>query len=70
MKKVKLVCNSYIPTLFLRGGSILKISLIVAMEKNRVIGKENDMLWRIPKGWQYVQQTIRGQIVLGRKDLI
>ncbi|WP_369900130.1 DfrD/DfrG/DfrK family trimethoprim-resistant dihydrofolate reductase [Bacillus manliponensis] len=48
----------------------MKISLIVAMDKNRVIGKENDIPWRIPKDWQYVQKTTKGHtIVLGRKNL-
>lgn len=32
----------------------MKISLIVAMDKNRVIGKENDIPWRIPNDWKYV----------------
>ncbi len=48
----------------------MKISLIVAMDKNRVIGKENDIPWRIPKDWEYVKNTTKGQtIILGRKNL-
>lgn len=27
----------------------MKVSLIAAMDKNRVIGKENDIPWRIPR---------------------
>ncbi len=27
----------------------MKVSLIVAMDENRVIGKENDIPWRIPR---------------------
>lgn len=48
----------------------LKISLIVAMDSNRVIGKANDIPWRIPKDWEFVKKTTMGHsIVLGRKNL-
>ncbi|MDQ0232594.1 dihydrofolate reductase (trimethoprim resistance protein) [Metabacillus malikii] len=48
----------------------MKVSLIVAMDKNRVIGKENDIPWRIPKDWEYVKHTTKGHpIILGRKNL-
>lgn len=48
----------------------MKISLIAAMDKNRVIGKENDIPWRIPRDWEYVKDTTMGYpIILGRKNL-
>lgn len=48
----------------------MKVSLIAAMDKNRVIGKENDIPWRIPKDWEYVKNTTKGHpIILGRKTL-
>lgn len=48
----------------------MKVSLIVAMDKNRVIGKENDIPWRIPNDWEYVKNTTKGHpIILGRKNL-
>lgn len=48
----------------------MKFSLIVAMDKNRVIGKDNDIPWRIPKDWEYVKNTTQGHaIVMGRKNL-
>ncbi|WP_404452176.1 dihydrofolate reductase [Virgibacillus necropolis] len=48
----------------------MKISLIVAMDKNRVIGKDNDIPWSIPNDWQYVKNITRGHaIILGRKTL-
>ncbi|MFD1173933.1 DfrD/DfrG/DfrK family trimethoprim-resistant dihydrofolate reductase [Oceanobacillus picturae] len=48
----------------------MKVSLIVAIDKYRVIGKENDIPWRIPKDWEYVKNTTKGYpIVLGRKNL-
>ena len=35
-----------------------------------MIGKENDILWRIPKDWEYVKNTTKGHpIILGRKNL-
>ncbi len=48
----------------------MKVSLIVAMDKNRVIGRENDIPWRIPNDWEYVKNTTKGHpIILGRKNL-
>jgi dihydrofolate reductase (trimethoprim resistance protein) len=48
----------------------MKVSLIVAMDENRVIGKDNDIPWRIPNDWDYVKNTTYGcPIILGRKNL-
>jgi hypothetical protein len=33
---------------FILGEGFMKISMIAAMTKNRVIGKDNDIPWRIP----------------------
>ncbi|MBP1916098.1 dihydrofolate reductase [Lederbergia galactosidilytica] len=45
------------------------LSLIVAMDKNRVIGRHNDIPWRIPNDWEYVKNTTHGHpIILGRKN--
>jgi len=47
----------------------LQISLIAAMDRNRVIGKENDIPWRIPNDWKFVRKTTEGRpIILGRKN--
>jgi len=47
----------------------LQISLIAAMDRNRVIGKENDIPWRIPNDWKFVRKTTEGHpIILGRKN--
>lgn len=47
----------------------MKFSIIVAMDKNRVIGKKNDIPWRIPNDWEYVKNTTKGHtIILGRKN--
>lgn len=43
--------------------------MIAAMDENRVIGKDNDLPWRLPKDWQYVQKITMGKtIILGRKN--
>jgi dihydrofolate reductase (trimethoprim resistance protein) len=48
----------------------MKISLIAAMDENRVIGKDSDIPWRIPLDWEFVKDTTKGHpIILGRKNL-
>ncbi|MCM3673158.1 MULTISPECIES: dihydrofolate reductase [Peribacillus] len=44
------------------------ISLIVAMDRNRVIGKNNKLPWHLPADLQYFKQVTMGHpIVMGRK---
>ncbi|AEN88050.1 dihydrofolate reductase [Priestia megaterium] len=44
------------------------ISLIVAMDQNRLIGKENDLPWRLPEDLKYFKRiTTSHTIVMGRK---
>ncbi len=46
-----------------------KIALIVAMDKNRGIGKNNDLLWHLPADMAFFKETTMGQIVvMGRKN--
>lgn len=45
------------------------ISLIAAMSKNRVIGRDNDLPWKLPDDMKFFQRTTRGHIVImGRKN--
>ena len=45
------------------------VSIIVAMDVNRVIGKDNTLPWRLPAELQYVKRTTIGHpIILGRKN--
>ncbi len=45
-----------------------KISIIVAMAKNRVIGKDNDMPWHLPADLQHFRKmTTEKPIIMGRK---
>lgn len=44
------------------------ISFIVAMDKNRVIGKNNQLPWHLPADLQFFKKTTMGHpIVMGRK---
>ncbi|KOR79280.1 dihydrofolate reductase [Bacillus sp. FJAT-21352] len=44
------------------------ISLIVAMDQNRVIGKNNKLPWHLPSDLQYFKKVTMGHpIVMGRK---
>lgn len=46
----------------------MNISLIVAMTKNRVIGRDNQMPWHLPKDlvW-FKQNTLNKPVIMGRK---
>lgn len=45
------------------------VSLIAALTKNRVIGKDNDLPWRLPDDLKYFAQTTKGHhVVMGRKN--
>lgn len=46
----------------------MKLAIIVAQSNNRVIGKDNDLPWRLPKDLQYFKQVTLGKpIIMGRK---
>lgn len=45
------------------------ISLIAAMAENRVIGKDNDLPWRLPDDMKFFMQTTKGHhVIMGRKN--
>src|SRR6185436_10760190 len=45
------------------------ISLIAAISKNHVIGKNNDLPWRLPDDMKYFMQTTKGHhVIMGRKN--
>ena len=45
------------------------IKLIVAISKNRAIGKDNDLIWHLPADMRFFSDTTKGTIVLmGRKN--
>nr|AIA17566.1 Dihydrofolate reductase [uncultured bacterium] len=44
------------------------VSAIAAMGKNRVIGKDNQLLWKLPLELKYFKETTMGHhLILGRK---
>ncbi len=46
------------------------MNLIVAVDKNWAIGKDNKMMWSIPGDMKFFRETTRGNIVImGRKTL-
>lgn len=47
----------------------MTISLIAALSKNRVIGKNNDLPWSLPDDSKYFMQTTKGHhAIMGRKN--
>ena len=47
----------------------MTISLIAALSKNRVIGKNNDLPWHLPDDMKYFMQTTKGHhVIMGRKN--
>ncbi|PGS72200.1 dihydrofolate reductase [Bacillus cereus] len=45
------------------------ISAMVAVGENNVIGKNNDIPWRLPNDWAYLRRITMGHsIILGRKN--
>lgn len=47
----------------------MKVSLIVATGENLEIGKDNDLLWHLPRDMRFFTQTTKGHyIIMGRKN--
>lgn len=47
----------------------MKVSLIVAAAENNVIGKDNDLIWHLPKDMKYFKETTQGHfVIMGRKN--
>jgi dihydrofolate reductase len=45
------------------------ISLIAALSKNRVIGRNNDLPWKLPDDMKYFMETTTGSsVIMGRKN--
>jgi dihydrofolate reductase len=45
------------------------ISMIAALTKNRVIGKNNDLPWKLPDDMKFFMETTKGHhVILGRKN--
>jgi len=47
----------------------MKVSLIVAVAENGVIGKDNNLIWHLPKDMQFFKETTTGHhVIMGRKN--
>ena len=47
----------------------MKVSLIVAVAENGVIGKDNDLIWNLPKDMNFFKETTLGHhVIMGRKN--
>ena len=47
----------------------MKVSLIVAVAENGVIGKNNDLIWNLPKDMRFFKETTIGHhVIMGRKN--
>ena len=46
-------------------------SIIVAIAENNVIGKDNDLIWRLPNDMKFFRETtLNHHIITGRKNYI
>lgn len=46
------------------------LAMVVAKAKNNVIGKDNQLIWHLPKDLQYFKKLTTGHvIIMGRKTL-
>ena len=47
----------------------MKVSLIVAVGESLEIGKDNDLLWHLPKDMRFFTQSTKGHhVIMGRKN--
>ena len=47
----------------------MKISMIAAMDRNRVIGKDNDIPWHLPDDFKFFKDTTKHHhVLMGRKN--
>ncbi len=47
----------------------MRVSLIVAVSENGVIGKDNDLIWHLPKDMKFFKETTIGHhVIMGRKN--
>ena len=46
----------------------MKISIIVAISKNNAFGKDNQLIWNLPKDMKFFMDTTLGHpVIMGRK---
>jgi dihydrofolate reductase len=46
----------------------MRVTLIAALDRNRVIGRDGDLPWRLPRDMRFFKETTTGHhVVMGRK---
>ncbi len=49
--------------------SIIKLAAIVAMSENRIIGRDNQLIWHLPEDLKHFKKTTMGKpLIMGRKS--
>ena len=47
----------------------MKVSIIVAVANDNVIGKDNDLVWHLPKDMKFfMDTTLHHYVIMGRKN--
>ena len=47
----------------------MRVSLIVAVSENHVIGKDNDLIWHLPRDMRFFKETTQNHhVIMGRKN--
>ncbi|MDG1849677.1 MAG: dihydrofolate reductase [Flavobacteriales bacterium] len=47
----------------------MKVSLIIAVSENQVIGKNNDLVWHLPEDMKFFKKTTEAHfVIMGRKN--
>jgi dihydrofolate reductase len=47
----------------------MTVSMIAAMSRNRVIGRDNDLPWHLPDDFRFFKETTKGHhVIMGRKN--
>lgn len=64
----KSVQGMYLDKILEREDELILIAFIVAMDKNRVIGKDNKLPWHLPEDLKFFKRvTIGNKVIMGRK---
>ena len=47
----------------------MRVSIIVAVSENGVIGKDNDLIWHMPTDMKFFKETTKSHhVIMGRKN--
>ena len=47
----------------------MRVSIIAAVAKNKAIGKDNDLIWDLPRDMKFFTETTKGRyVIMGRRN--